>query len=84
MTIALRYSPVNLPRSVGAAAPAVVMGLPATAVNLGIVAVGVVTGLVGYEYRRKPLGVILAGAGASVAGAGLVFVLLDLFGSRPA
>lgn len=87
MTSVLTYSPANLPRSIsigiGAAAPAL-LDVPSTVVNLGIVAAGVVTGLVGFQYRKKPLGVIVAGAGASVAGAGLVFMLLDLFGRRPA
>lgn len=83
MKSVLTYSPVNVPRSIGAAAPAL-LDVPSTVANLGILAVGVVTGLVGFQYRKKPLGVIVAGAGASVAGAGLVFMLLDLFGRRPA
>lgn len=80
MTSVLPYSPH---RSVGAAVPALV-NLPPTIVNLGIFAVGVGSALVAFKYRKKPLGVIMAGAGASVAGAGLVFLLLDLFGRKPA
>lgn len=78
----LNYSPPSQ-RSVGSAVPAL-LSVPSTVVNLGIVAVGLGTGLIAFRYRKKPLGVLIAGAGASIAGAGFVFMLLDLFGRKPA
>jgi hypothetical protein len=82
MTNVLNYNP-PAQRSVGSAVPAL-LNVPPTVVNLGIVAVGLGTGFVAFRYRKKPLGILMAGAGASIAGAGFVFMLLDLFGRKPA
>jgi hypothetical protein len=52
-------------------------------VNLGVVAVGVGVGAIGFQNRKKTLGAIALGAGSSIAGAGLILLVLDLFGFKP-
>lgn len=91
----LLYRPVNLPpspvmlarpRALGQVTPnkpAPAAGLPAAIVNLGVVAFGAGVGVVGYQYRKNALGAVALGAGSSIAGAGLILLVLDIFGFRP-
>jgi hypothetical protein len=49
-----------------------------TVVNGGILLGGVVLGIISYHQRETPLGTVLLGAGATIAGVALVFFLRDL------
>lgn len=91
----LLYRPANLSPSHGALErpvvlgqvtpnhPAPAAGLPAAVVNLGVVAFGAGVGVVGYQYRKNALGAVALGAGSSIAGAGLILLVLDIFGFKP-
>lgn len=78
-----RWAPAPRPAIAQTAAPAMPeppKGVPAMAVNLAIMAGGLGIGLLGFKYRKYPLGAIAVGMGGSVAGVGFIFVVLDLFG----
>lgn len=91
----IRYAPVNLPAwprvvnprfSIGQVTPnhpPPPPGLPAAAINTGIVLLGLGIGTLGYYYRKTDLGALAVGAGSSIMGAGLVLLVLDLAGFRP-
>lgn len=87
----VRYVPVNLtvagtPPMLAQAVPTKPeppSGVPSTVVNLAIMVAGVGIGLLGFYHHKKPLGAIAMGMGGSVAGVGLIFTVLDIFGFRP-
>lgn len=90
----LRYVPANLkPRAadprlhalsqVTPNHPAPAAGLPAAVVNLGVMAFGTAVGLLGYSNRKSGLGIVAIGAGSSIAGAGLILLVLDVLGFKP-
>lgn len=52
-------------------------------VYAGIFAVGFVTALGTFSFRKTALGAAVFSAATSAAGIGLTFFLIDLFGARP-
>lgn len=88
----IRYHPANLlparqaRKPLGQVTPnkpAPAPGLPAAVVNIGVVAFGAGVGALGYQNRKHALGAVALGAGSSIAGAGLILLVLDIFGFRP-
>lgn len=79
----LSYRPANLAQASIPIHPTEASQRPGTVANLAILGVGILIGAFAFPYYRKPLGAVALGAGSSVAGAGLVLVLLDLFGKPP-
>jgi len=91
----LRYRPQNVPSllpvrlrpldlgQITPSHPAPAAGLPAAVVNIGVVAFGAGVGALGYSNRKTALGAIALGAGSSIAGAGLILLVLDIFGFKP-
>lgn len=63
--------------------PEVPGGMPAALVNGTIMAGGIGIALLGYYHRKDALGVVAIGMGSSVAGAGFIFLMLDLLGFKP-
>jgi hypothetical protein len=63
--------------------PAPAAGLPAAVVNLGVVVFGAGVGILGYQNRKSAMGAVALGAGSSIAGAGLILLVLDIFGFKP-
>lgn len=53
------------------------INLTPTAVNGGILAGGVLMGLIAWPYKDSPIGGILVGAGANIAAIALVFFLKE-------
>lgn len=58
--------------------------LPSRVVSVGIVALGVGLSMLGYNNRKTDLGVLGMGAGSSIAGAGVVLLILDFAGFKAA
>ncbi len=83
--VMVTYAPVNLaPRlsQVTPQKPSPSDGLPAAAVNAGVVALGIVIASLGYYNRKTDMGAIALGAGSSIVGAGVVILALELAGFR--
>lgn len=76
----LRYSPINAPHLSQATPAAPKKTIPATAVNVGITALGLGMSVAGYYSRKTDPGMILMGAGSSIVGAGIVLLVLELAG----
>lgn len=74
------YPLVNAPRPYLSQVPIPKRALPATAVNVGITALGLGMSVAGYYARKTDPGVILMGAGSSIVGAGIVLLILDQAG----
>lgn len=58
--------------------------LPSRVVSIGIVALGVGLSMLGYNNRKTDLGMLGMGAGSSIAGAGVVLLILDVAGFKSA
>lgn len=90
--VMVRYAPVNLLPAfrpvilrLAQAAPSKprpTISVPSILANLVIMAGGVGMGILGFHHRQRPLGAIALGAGGSIAGAGIVLLLIDIFGTR--
>ena len=80
----MRYTVQNLPAlgQLPQAPPAPTPILPSRVVSVGIVALGIGLSMLGYNHRKTDLGVIGMGTGSSIAGAGIVLLILDLAGFR--
>ncbi len=78
------YAPVNLPRlsQVTPPNPPPPDKTTAAAVNVGVVALGIVIASLGYYNRKTDIGMIALGAGSSIVGAGVVILALELAGFR--
>ncbi len=78
------YSPVNLPRlaQVTPPNPPPPDKTTAAAVNVGVVALGIVIASLGYYNRKTDVGAIALGAGSSIVVAGVVILALELAGFR--
>lgn len=86
VNIAVPHAPASVPRlaqATPAPRPEPPAWLPSVAVNVAIIAGGVGIGLLGFHHRKSPVGAIALGAGGSVVGAGVIFLLLDLIGFKP-
>lgn len=53
--------------------------IPESAVDGMVVAAGLVTGILGWNYQDKPVGRILLGAGGGLAALGIGFLIRGLF-----
>ena len=82
----LRFTVQNLPKpSLGQlpqASPSPSPVLPSRVVSIGIVALGVSLSMLGYRNRKTDFGMMGMGAGSSIAGAGVVLLIMDLAGFR--
>lgn len=58
--------------------------IPEIAVNGVILATGLLTGVLGWNYQEKPIGRILLGAGGGLTAVGIAFLIREAFLKRTA
>lgn len=79
----ISYRPINLAQSSPPAAAAARSESPGTLTNLLLVGSGALIGTLSFPYRKKALGFVGLASGGAVAGAGIIFLILDGVGKAP-